>query len=591
MVTAALLVSVLAGLATALALRARSPRLGSASAPMAQAHGDRLTAVDASFLAQEGPNSHMHVGAVTVFEGPPPAFRASRSTCAGGCTSSPRYRQKLAFPPLETGRPLWVDDPNFNLEYHLRHTALPAPGSEDQLRALAARIHSQQLDRNKPLWELWLVEGLEDGRFALISKTHHALVDGVAGVDLATVLFDLEPVPPALPHEGEPWMPQPDRAPPRWPRAGSAGWPAAARARRPGGRRRVAPGGGAARRARGRRGRRRDRVGGPEPGARHAAQRADRPPPAARVRPLRAGGLQGRSRTRSAARSTTSCSTVVAGALRRWLQSRGVRTEGLELRALVPVSIRGADERGHMGNRLAVMRGPLPVYIEDPVARLRVVRQAMDGLKESKQAVGAEMLTGVQKFAPPTVLAQASRMNFSTRLFNLIVTNVPGPQFPLYVLGRELLDLFPIAFLPNNHALAVAIMSYNGGIDFGLLGDYDAMPDLDELAVMLDETRDEVLADWRRRPRRTASGLVAQGELRVLGHLLRRPRGREDHVRHDLGHAGELAHELHHLLGDLRTDRAGGRREREHDVHGAPRRSRRRRRGRARRSRDRARGR
>jgi len=184
---------------------------------------------------------------------------------------------------------------------------------------------------------------------------------------------------------------------------------------------------------------------------------------------------------------------TVAGALRSWLQSRGVRTDGLELRALVPVSIRAPDQRGEGGNRLAVMRGPLPVYIEDPVARLQTVRQAMDGLKESKQAVGAEVLTSVQNLAPPTVLAQASRMNFSTRLFNLLVTNVPGPQFPLYALGRELQELFPVAFLPSNHALAVAIMSYNGGIDFGLLGDYDAMPDLDEFAQFLDDARQELV--------------------------------------------------------------------------------------------------
>jgi WS/DGAT/MGAT family acyltransferase len=189
--------------------------------------------------------------------------------------------------------------------------------------------------------------------------------------------------------------------------------------------------------------------------------------------------------------------TVVAGGLRRWLRSRGVRTEGLELRALVPVSIRGADERGQMGNRLAVMRGPLPVYVEDPVARLQVVRKAMDGLKESKQAVGAEVLTSVQNLAPPTILAQASRINFSTRLFNLLVTNVPGPQFPLYALGRELLDLFPVAFLPRDHALAVAIMSYNGGMDFGLLGDYDAMPDLEAVGGMLEASRDELVAAAR----------------------------------------------------------------------------------------------
>ena len=177
---------------------------------MAQAHGDRLTAVDASFLAQESQNAHMHIGAVMVFEGPPPAYGDFADHVRGRLHLVPRYRQKLATPPLETGRPLWVDDPNFNLEYHLRHTALPGPGGEDQLRALAARIHSQRLDRDKPLWELWLVQGLEDGRWGLISKTHHAVVDGIAGVDLATVLFDLEPVPAPMPHEGEPWVPQPE---------------------------------------------------------------------------------------------------------------------------------------------------------------------------------------------------------------------------------------------------------------------------------------------------------------------------------------------------------------------------------------------
>jgi WS/DGAT/MGAT family acyltransferase len=190
--------------------------------------------------------------------------------------------------------------------------------------------------------------------------------------------------------------------------------------------------------------------------------------------------------------------TVVAGALRRWLHSRGVRTEGMELRGLVPVSIRGEDERGQLGNRIAAMRGPLPVYIADPVARLRFVKQAMDGLKESKQALGAEVIAGVNNFAPPTILAQASRINFSTRLFNLIVTNVPGPQFPLYVLGRELQDLFPVAFLPEQHALAIAIMSYNGKLNFGLLADFDALPDLDVIVAGLDEARDELLEAARR---------------------------------------------------------------------------------------------
>jgi diacylglycerol O-acyltransferase len=185
--------------------------------------------------------------------------------------------------------------------------------------------------------------------------------------------------------------------------------------------------------------------------------------------------------------------TVVSGALARWLRTRGVRTEGLEMRALVPVSVRTQDHQGTLGNQLTVMRGPLPVYIRDPLARLRFVKKAMDGLKESKQAVGAATLAAVNNMAPPTILAQASRLNFSTRLFNLIVTNIPGPQLPLYVLGRELEDLFPIAFLPKNHALAVAIMSYNGRLEYGLLADFDSIPDLDDIAEGIDAALDELL--------------------------------------------------------------------------------------------------
>jgi len=196
--------------------------------------------------------------------------------------------------------------------------------------------------------------------------------------------------------------------------------------------------------------------------------------------------------------------TVVAGALRRWLQDRGVRTDGLELRALVPVSIRSQDERGALGNRIAAMRGPLPVYVDDPVERLGVVRESMGQLKESKQALGAEVIAGLTDFAPPTLLAQASRLNFSTRLFNLIVTNVPGPQFPLYLLGREMEEIVPIAFLPEHHALAVAIMSYNGKVDFGLLADYDAMPDIDAFATHLEESLAELLAAARKAGRATA---------------------------------------------------------------------------------------
>src|SRR3954462_3479939 len=175
---------------------------------MTQQHLDRLTAIDASFLAQETAVSHMHVGAITIFEGPPPSYDEITEARRSRLHLVPRYRQKLAVPPLGTGRPLWADDPDFNLEYNVRQSALPAPGSEEQLFNLASRVFSQQLDRSKPLWELGAVEGLEDGRFALISKTHHALIDGIAGVDLATVMFDLEPAPKRKDNGSVPWSPE-----------------------------------------------------------------------------------------------------------------------------------------------------------------------------------------------------------------------------------------------------------------------------------------------------------------------------------------------------------------------------------------------
>jgi len=452
---------------------------------MAQAHGDRLTALDASFLAQEGANSHMHVGAVMLFEGPPPAYRDLVSHILGRLHLVPRYRQKLAVPPVETGRPVWVDDPSFNLDFHVRHTALPQPGSEEQLRALAARIHSQQLDRSKPLWELWLVQGLEGDRFALINKTHHAL-------------FDPSPVPAAIPHGGEPWAPQPEPSAAQLVGRGVAGLVRAPLE--------LAAGAlSAATRPQATLDGAREALEGMAEMAWALLNPAPPTPLNLPIGPHRRlafsrAQLEDFKLVKDALGGTVNdvVLTVVAGGLRSWLQSRGVRVEGLELRALVPVSIRGADQRGSLGNQLAAMRGPLPVYVEDPVARLQVVRRAMDGLKESKQAVGAEVLASLEAFAPPTILAQASRLNFSTRLFNLLVTNVPGPQVPLYVLGRELQDFFPVAFLPDDHALAVAIMSYNGNLDFGLLGDYDAMPDLDGLAEHFDAARQELVAAARR---------------------------------------------------------------------------------------------
>ena len=467
-----------------------------------QGHKDRLSAIDASFLAQEKHSSHMHVGALVIFDGPAPAPEEFYDHLRLRLQLVPRYRQKLAFPKLEAGRPFWVDDPSFNLDYHLRHTALPKPGSDEQLRNLAGRIFSQRLDRSKPLWELWVIHGLADGRFALISKTHHALVDGVSGVDIATVLFDLTPVP----EEPEPddWTPEPEPSDVDLVAEGvrsvvktpfSLAGRALGAVQHPG--------------------ETIERMREAAEGLGEVVWAGMNPAPDVplnveigphrRVRWVESR-LADFKEVKNGLGGTVNDAvlTVVAGALRRWLQDRGVRTDGLELRALVPVSIRSQDERGALGNRIAAMRGPLPVYVDDPVERLRVVRESMGQLKESKQALGAEVIAGLTDFAPPTLLAQASRLNFSTRLFNLIVTNVPGPQFPLYLLGREMQEIVPIAFLPENHALAVAIMSYNGKVDFGLLADFDAVPDIDAFATHLEESLAELLEASRKAAKVTA---------------------------------------------------------------------------------------
>jgi WS/DGAT/MGAT family acyltransferase len=458
-----------------------------ASAP---GHLDRLSGVDASFLLQEGASTHMHIGGVAVFEGPAPEYDELLAHIDARLPLVHRYRQRIVEPPLRTGRPVWVDDPSFNLAYHVRHTALPRPGDEAQLLALTSRIFSQRLDRSKPLWEMWLVEGYEAGRFALVTKTHHCLVDGVSGVDLVTMLFDVTPAPREV--DADAWQPAPEPSAAELLAAGVRGVVDAGR----------------------------ELAGGLVNAALHPERTLQRlreaaeglgevawaginPPP---TTPLtddigphrRFAVVRGRLEDFKAIKDEFGGTVndvvlaVTAGALARFLRHRGLRTDGLELRALVPVSIRSEEQRGEMGNQLTQILCPLPVYVNDPVARLHFVREAMGGLKESKQALGASALVGMENFAPPTILAQASRLHFSSRMYTLLVTNVPGPQFPLYLMGRELLDVAPVPFLGGRRALAVAIMSYNGRVDFGLLGDYDALPDLDVIVEALADSLDEL---------------------------------------------------------------------------------------------------
>lgn len=454
-------------------------------------HLDRLTAVDASFLTNESENSHMHIGAVLIFEGPPPSLEDFVAHVETRLPYVPRYRQKLVNPPLEAGRPLWADDPNFNLSFHMRHTALPSPGSDKELIALSNRVFSQSLDRTKPLWEMWLVQGLQDDRFAVLIKSHHAMIDGVSGVDIGTVLFDVTP--DAEPHEPSDWNPRPEPSSLSLLRRSAKDLAVTPLritervvkiVRRP------------------------DslvnQIGDQAEGVGEIARAfADPAPdvplnveigPHRRIAWARADFSDFR-RIKNAYDTTVNdvVLAVVAGSVRNWLIARGVPTDELELRAMVPVSVRAEDEHGQLGNKLTTMRAPLPVYEPDPVKRLEIVSAAMNGLKHSKQALGAETIARLNDFAPPTLLAQAARLTFSTRLFNLLVTNVPGPQIPLYVLGRKLQETFPVAFLAKNHALAVGVMSYNGQVNFGLLGDYDAMPDIRMIADGLNDALDELL--------------------------------------------------------------------------------------------------
>jgi WS/DGAT/MGAT family acyltransferase len=470
---------------------------------MAGEHLDRLTAVDTGFLHQEDPNAHMHVGALMRFHGPAPSLAELADALGERLHLVPRYRQKLSLPPGGSGRPLWVDDPAFDLDYHLRHTALPRPGDDDALLGLAARVFSRALDRSRSLWEIWLVEGLADGGFALVSKTHHAMTDGVGGVDLAQALLDPSPVPAAISPPDEPWRAKPEPTPAEVLATGAlaavrTGLRAASAAA--------------------------DAILDPRTALHTAVGAAEalselawaalNPAPATplnvpigphrRLRVVRRE-LEEMTAIREALGGTLNdvVLAAVGGALRTWLRARGTRTEGLELQALVPVSVRGAHEHGGLGNRLTLIRGPLPVYVDDALGRLHEVRRAMDALKAGRQADGAEILAAVEGLAPPALLARASRLQFSPRLFNLIVTNVPGPSVRLYLRGRELLDVAPIAFLPRGHALAVAAVSYDRAISFGLLGDRDALPDLDVIAAALEASLDELARLARDAPARS----------------------------------------------------------------------------------------
>lgn len=450
----------------------------------------RLHVLDELFLHLEGPRTHMHVGGVAVFDGPPPDYEEVLDMVNSRLPMVPRFRQKLASVPFGLGRPAWIDDTHFNLEYHVRATALASPGDSERLKLLTARIMSQQLDRSKPLWEMWVVEGLQDDRFALISKTHHCLIDGISGADIMTVILDPGPEPPRI--ETEPWQPAPEPSPDELlldalqERVTSPGEllrtlqsmtldPASIPNR-------IVEGARA--------------LGAFVSGGFAAPTSSLNVPigPHRRFDMVEAA-LRDLKHIKNALGGTVNdvVLAAVSGGLRRLLVARGERVEDRELRAMVPVSVRAEQDRGVLGNQVAAMWATLPVYEPDPVERLAIVGKEMRDLKDSAQAVGARLLTTLGEYAPPTILAQAARLVARQRAFNLVVTNVPGPQIPLYTLGRQMQEVYPVLPLADNTALGVALFSYNGTVGFGLLGDYDAAADLGVLAEGIEKSIAELL--------------------------------------------------------------------------------------------------
>ncbi len=436
----------------------------------------RMSPLDASFLHLENDVTQLHIGSVAIFEGPPPPVDEMLAMVEGKLPLVPRYRQLVRFVPFGMGRPVWVDDPHFNLEYHVRRTALPAPGGEQELRNLVGRVMSQHLDRAKPLWEMWIAEGLGAGRWALVSKVHHCMVDGVSGTDLLTVILD-------------------SARDPKRPRAQA--WHAESA---PGDirllgeallERTVSPyeifrAGRAALRAPRQFASQLEDTARGLIGMRGLVRRT---PPSSLNGPIgphrrwswARSQLSDVKTIRSAFGGTVN-DVVLACITNGFRQLLLGRDESIDrvVRTMVPVSVRSPGERGTYNNRVSAMFAELPVGIDDPRERLDSIRTQMEGLKESRQAVAGEVLTSLSGFAPPLLLALGERVatRVPQRNVNTVTTNVPGPQFPLYAAGRRLLEAFPYVPLGGRVRVGVAIFSYDGALNFGVTGDYDTAADL-----------------------------------------------------------------------------------------------------------------
>lgn len=466
---------------------------------------ERLSFLDTSFLALESAETHMHVGTVATFAGGDLVgddggldFDTVRARIESRLHLVPRYRQRLAWIPLEQ-YPVWVDDTHFNVDFHVRHTALPRPGSDEQLRALAGRLMSQRLDREKPLWELWFVEGLTDDRFAIIAKIHHCMVDGMAGVDLMSILLDLAPT--AEIPEPEAWTPRPAPTGAELVVGETARLTRtvldAAKGLRDG----IGAG------VRERLGSLRESVS-TRASAMNASLQSGWLSPASltpineRIGPNRrftwaTVPLADVKTIRSAFGVSVNdvLLAAVAGALRTFLRRhRGFALDDVEMRAMVPVSVRADTRFGASSNQVAMWLVGLPVADPDPVSRLRIIQAETMQLKRSRQAEGAAALVQASSGTPTRMLSAGLRAATEMRPFNLTVTNVPGPQFPLYLHTSPMLEVYPLVPLWQHHGVGVALFSYMGTVHWGISTDWDLVPDTHALVASVHKAMADLLA-------------------------------------------------------------------------------------------------
>lgn len=457
---------------------------------------------DAMFLSVEDERNPMHIGNVSVFEGPAPRYGDLVRAVASHLTKLPRYRQRVRFVPMGLGRPVWVDDPHFQILYHVRHTATPPPGSPEELRNLAGRVFAQNLDRSKPLWELWMVDGLEHGNWALISKVHHSMVDGVSATDLLTVLLDREPQ--TKPAKAPDW--HPGREPNDMQLLADALMDAVTD---PVNRIRGVPGVARAIFASGLGMNNltdvRNFVSSLGTWTQPAAGSLNGPIGPHRRWSWSSATLDQVKEIRAAFGGTVNdvvLSAITKG-FRDLLRRRGDKVAGRVVRTLVPVSVRKESEKGLYNNRVSGVFPGLPVGIENPVERLTSIKEQMDGFKHSGQAVAGDVLTQLSGFAPPMLLAVSLRLalHAQQRMVQTVTTNVPGPQYPLYAAGRQMLYAYPYVPIAGSVRIGIAIFSYHGGLNFGVTGDYDTVPDIDVLTRGIEAGIAELLTLARRMSR------------------------------------------------------------------------------------------